>query len=55
MLFIVQASTSTESEWCSPTWDRADRTTQMHVAKAYLAEFSNKHTLQEGTEENTNP
>ena len=27
----------------------------MHVAKAYAAEFSNKHTGQEVTEKNTNP
>ena len=29
--------------------------TQMHVAKAYMAEFSNKYNQQEVTEENVNP
>ena len=38
-----------------PAQEREDRTTQMHVAKAYVVEFNNMHTWQEVTEENRNP
>ena len=35
--------------------DRADRNTQICAAKAYAAEFANKHARQEESDENNNP
>ena len=53
--FISQVSTSSRKGLCFLAQDMADRTTQMQVAKAHVAEFSNKHAQQEVNEENTNP
>ena len=53
--FLAQATSSSSKEPCSLVSDRATRSTKICTAKAYVAEFSNKHAQCETIEENTNP
>ena len=52
--FLTQVTSSRGKVSCSLTCDRVNRATQIHAAKAYMAEFSNKHSHSETMEENTN-
>ena len=53
--FLGKATSSSGKGACSITCDRVHRTTQIHAAKAYATEFSNKHARCKAIEENTNP
>ena len=53
--FLTQVTSSSSKGPCSLTHDRANRAIQICAAKAYAAEFSNKHACCEALEENANP
>ena len=53
--FLSQVTSSSSKGPCFLTHDRANKATQIHTAKAYMAEFSNKHAHSKVIEENTNP
>ena len=53
-LFIAQNTTSSGRGLSSMTCDKADRSTQIHATKAYVAESTNKCTWYEVTKENNN-
>ena len=53
--FIAQGTTPSGRGPSSLTCDRADRGTQIHATKAYVTEFTNKHTWHEVAKENKNP
>ena len=53
--FLTQMTSSSGKGPCSLTREGANRATQVCVAKAYVAEFSNKHAHCEALEENVNP
>ena len=52
---LAQATSSSGKGTCSLPYDRANRSTQICAAKAYVAEFSNKHAQCKAIEEKTNP
>ena len=53
--FLTQMTSSSGKGPCSLTHERANTATQIHTAKAYMAEFSNKYACCEALEENANP
>ena len=53
--FLTQVTSSSGKGPCFLTCDRANRAIHIHAAKAYVAEFSNKHAHSKAIEENTNP
>ena len=53
--FLHQLTSSSSKGPCSLTDKRANRATQICAAKAYIAEFSNKHAHCKGLEEKANP
>ena len=53
--FLVQVIFSSGKGPCSLTHDRANKATQIHAAKAYVAEYSNKYAHSKAIEESTNP
>ena len=53
--FLTQITSSSGKGPCSLTHERANRGPHVCAAKAYLAEFSNKHAHCEALEENANP
>ena len=48
--FLVQVTSSSSKGPWSLTHDRVNRATQIHAAKAYMAEFSTKHACHEAIE-----
>ena len=52
--FLTQVTSSSGKGPCFLTHDRANQATNIHAAKAYMAEFSNKHACSAALEENTN-
>ena len=53
--FLAQVTSSSGKGPCSLTCTRANRATQIWTAKAYVAEFSNKHAHCKAIEKNTKP
>ena len=53
--FLTQVTSSSGKGLFSLTHNRPNRSTQIHAAKAYVAEFSNKYTHSGAIEKNTNP
>ena len=53
--FLTQVTSSSGKGPCSLTHNRANTATQICRAKAYMAEFTNKHAHSKAIEENTNP
>ena len=49
--FLTQMTSSSGKGPCSLTQKRANRATQIHTAKAYVVECSNKHAHHEALEE----
>ena len=54
-LFLNQVTSSSGKQLCSLTHNRTNRATQICIAKAYVAKFSNKCACREALEENMNP
>ena len=53
--FLAQITNSSGKQPSSMLHDRAKRNIQIHAVKMYAAEFTNKHTRQEASKENSNP
>ena len=53
--FLNQVTSSSGKGPCFLTHDKANRATQIHAARVYMAEFSNKHAYSKAIEDNTNP
>ena len=53
--FLTQVTSSSSKRPCSLTYDRQNRATQIHTAKAYGADLSNRHAHSKAPEGNTNP
>ena len=53
--FLTQQTASSSRGPCSQSCDRANIEIQMHVARAYAAEFNNNEAHSAALHENTNP
>ena len=53
--FLTQLTSSSGKDPCYLTHERANKATQIHAAKAYTTEFSNKNACSVALEENANP
>ena len=55
MSLLTQQTSSSSKSPCSLTHERANIATQIHAAKAYTNEISNKNACSAALEENVNP
>ena len=53
--FLTQQTSSSSKGSCSLTHKRSNRAIQVHAAKVYTTEFSNKNGHSAALEENANP